>query len=110
MADKFPVEISVQGTWSLDYTLATIIWPAIKKFRESRGGIPSCMFPEDHWDNPKPGDNERAEKKWDTILRKIERAFKLCADPSIPIHDKNTSDEIDEGIALFAKYYHHLWW
>lgn len=79
-------------TWSLDYTLAGIIAPRLRRLREIIGGKEA------------PGDMDFAE--WDVILSKMVAAFEWWADdPFIKVEPP----EVKEGLALFAEHYGGLW-
>ena len=60
-------------------------------------------------------------KKWNDILDKMIRAFGLIihkedhedaafeSEKSYAVYMKEYYDTVDEGLSLFAKYYHNLW-
>lgn len=101
---KVRVEISRSDIWSLDYTLALVILPALKQFRKTPGGV---------WDlidaRPKVLENRAikiAKKQQRVLLDKMIRAFTLIVKDCTDIDREH---EIQEGLDLFAKYYRHLW-
>lgn len=84
-------------TWSLDYSLAKIILPRLKRFRE----LDPCFIPTD-----------MTHDEWNAILDKIIYAFEYAAsDTRWEIGFGNEeSARVDEGLKLFAKYYFAMWW
>jgi len=85
-------------TWNLDISLSALIVPRLQKFKE----ITDCYS----------GDSE---DEWKQQLAKMIRAFELCRDQfELPgdrsSHTPEETNEITEGLALFAKYYRGLWW
>ena len=82
--------MSQRDTWSLDVPLAKYILPRLKLFKVS-------------------GFENEKEKEWDVILDKMIFAFeKIIESDGCSFPD--FEDEIDEGLALFGKYYRGLWW
>lgn len=79
--------------WSLDYTIALYIYPRIKKFRKITMGYPGRL----------------TEEQWDTILGKIEQAFKLIILNEVTFLTDEEHKLIEEGLDLFREYYFHLW-
>ena len=63
---KCRIEISGDDVFSLDHTLSMIIWPSIKKFRESTKSCPMDL----------------TSKEWDKILMEMEEGFHLHAQRS----------------------------
>ncbi len=82
-------------TWSLDYSLAKIITPRLKRFRELTCGYPG---------------NE-TEESWNAKLDAMIEAFEfLASDDRWLDDDKEQWDKTQKGLKLFAKYYCALWW
>lgn len=80
--------------WNLDNSIASYIYPRLKKFREDPLGYPSDL----------------SEKEWHEILGKMMHSFEHFT--SGKNFDQNASKEIEkvqEGLNLFAKYYNSLW-
>jgi hypothetical protein len=79
-------------TWNLDYTLATMILPRLKRFKELNNGYPHGLTPE----------------KWDEMLDQMIYGMEQI------IENDNETKPIDkralEGLELFGKYFRHLWW
>jgi hypothetical protein len=109
---KVKVEISGDDTYSLDHTLALIIAPALKKYKEIAGDkvIWGCFLPENDWELKGAAAtraNKAAMKKQNEVLDKMIRAFQYIIDGCADVeHD----EEIKEGLSLFAEYYRGLWW
>lgn len=81
-------------TWSLDSTMARFILPRLIRFREINEGYPSTI----------------SEQEWNSILDKMILAFSLLASDAVYFTSKEDQEKIDEGMALFAKWYQSLWW
>ena len=115
--------------WSVDYFLTPIILDALLQFREKhKDGVPSSLV---YLDGEEYSDDaeydtrySEARKKWEEILDKIVLAFTLIKkdqDGEIPEYYNDTTydydvdlynlqqDQIEEGLALFGKYYRGLW-
>lgn len=85
-------------TWSLDVSLAKLILPRLKRFKEITIGIPA----------------DKNEGEWNNDLDKMIAAFEWyasekCFDWGDPQLNKNR-EMADEGIKLFAENYNKLWW
>lgn len=84
---KIDVQIDNFDTWSLDHTLAHIIYPALIQLRATKNGVPSEIVADvggedyasqDSFDFYKETHNESwdiAAKRWDDILDKIIWSF-----------------------------------
>jgi hypothetical protein len=82
-------------TWALDGSLAKLILPRLKRFKEL-----NICFPQ-----------EFTEGEWDVVLDKMVFAFEWSA--SEKKYDWIDADEfkkVEEGLALFSKHYFSLWW
>ena len=119
--------------WNIDYTLARIIHPLLLHFRENMHGYPELfeegMVTYHNWGRQLHFDfiDEDVErdyllKKWQTIVDKMCRAFGMIVEKekwedtwvNLSYHEHKIEeakfyDAVDEGLALFAKYYHCLW-
>jgi len=98
------VEIHLDGhdTWNADHTLALIIVPMLKKFKDEISSI------EDF--------DERGVIAWNWILDQMIEAFEftlILNDGSFYEYNANIQREMslraERGRHLFAKYYDHLW-
>ena len=81
-------------TWSLDSTIAKFILPRLIRFKEINAGYPGTV----------------SEQEWDDILDRMILAFSLLASDAAFVTAKEDQEKIDEGLALFAKWYQYLWW
>jgi len=127
------VKIDVWDTWSLNHTLALIIAPALRKFKKANNGVPGSLMDLSHhetmeWNSAafKKAErkaSDRADKEWDRILDVMIWSFEEVAadNPSEPIITKFKDKRqwrrradayhkrLDEGFALFGKWYGALW-
>ena len=106
--------------WSLDYTLARIIHPALIRLKETKHGYPELwedgMVTHHNWDRQLHFDfiDEEVEtkyliNKWNDILDKMIYAFgRIKEDNSLDI-SKDEWEKIQEGLDLFAEHYTSLW-
>jgi len=81
-------------TFSLDYSLAKLIAPRLRKFSEIRRGYPSDM----------------TDKEWQIILDKMIAAFEFAGSEASWDAPPSEFEKHQEGINLFAKFFHSLWW
>ena len=114
----FNIHIDDHDVWSLDYTLANIIHPALVRLKETKHGYPQLyedgMVTNAHWDRQLHFDfiDEDVEtnyliKKWDNILDKMIYSFDCNKkDNNLEIEDW---DKVQEGLDLFAEHYTSLW-
>ena len=114
----FNIHIDDFDVWSLDYTLANIIHPALVRLKETKHGYPQLyedgMVTNAHWDRQLHFDfiDEDVEtnyliKKWDNILDKMIYSFDcIKKDNNLEIEDW---DKVQEGLDLFAEHYTSLW-
>jgi hypothetical protein len=91
---KIDIQIEKFDTWSLDHTLAMIIYPALIQLKESKHGVPSDVVNDvggEDWaeqgsfDFYKESHNEAweiASKRWDEILDKMIWSFYQIAHDS----------------------------
>ena len=83
--------------WNLESTIAKFIYPRIKEFAENHVGYPGHL----------------TEEKWQEILDKITKAFRLYIDHeylySFKEENEKIEKQINEGLRLFAKYFWNLW-
>ena len=118
----FNIHIDDYDVWSLDYTLANIIHPALVRLKETKHGYPQLyedgMVTNVHWDRQLHFDfiDEEVEtnyliKKWNTILDKMIYSFSVFANDNADWAYKNSLewDKVQEGLDLFAEHYTSLW-
>ena len=104
--------------WSLDYTLARIIHPALIRLKETKHGYPELredgMVTHHNWDRQLHFDfiDEDIETnylidKWNGVLDKMIYSFgKIMEDAYF---DNEEWEKIQEGLDLFSKHYTSLW-
>jgi hypothetical protein len=80
-------------TWGLDTTLARLIAPRLRRFKELNNGHPCDL----------------TETEWDEHLDAMIRAFDLTSKDSL---DRTGEEDaaVKRGLRLFARWYRHLWW
>lgn len=110
------VHINRRDLWSLDYTLAQVIYPAIVKFKEdntisipfvSDEDVPEEMRYEANNVTEFEADNELLEQRWQYVLNKIIFSFECCRNDITDQMEHRS--EIDKGLELFGKYYQNFW-
>jgi hypothetical protein len=131
------VKIEPHDLWSLDHTLALVILPALKLYRENYSGIPGSLISGEYeksleWGSPAFRKAEKKahdrgvrvyEKALDEMIWAFDQIVTDCAalgpalpDPLTPAskakwrrqHDAYHK-RIDDGLALFAKYFRSMW-
>ena len=117
----FNIHIDDFDVWSLDYTLACIIHPALVRLKETKHGYPELwedgMVTHHNYDRQLHFDfiDEEVETKylidkWNVIMDKMIYSFEqIVKDKLFDITDQKQLEEIQEGIDLFAKHYTSLW-
>ena len=117
----FNIHIDDFDVWSLDYTLACIIHPALIRLKETKHGYPElwedAMVTHHNYDRQLHFyfiDEEVETKylidKWNVIMDKMIYSFEqIVKDKLFDITDQKQLDEIQEGIDLFAEHYTSLW-
>jgi hypothetical protein len=81
-------------TWSLDYSLAKVILPRLKRFKQITIATPG----------------ELKEQEWNDILDKMIVTFEFAASEERWNATPEDYDKHNEGLKLFAEYYWALWW
>lgn len=81
--------------WSLDTPIAINILARLKRFRATTIGYPKGM----------------TAKRWDTALKRMEKAFAILADEDKAWPNRSLSEEatVKMGLKLFAQYFECLW-
>ena len=112
------IHIDDYDCWSLDYTLARIIHPALIRLKETKHGYPELwedgMVTHHNWDRQLHFDfiDEDIETnylidKWNGVLDKMIYSFgKIMEDAYF---DNEEWERIQEGLDLFSKHYTSLW-
>jgi len=103
------VRIDKYDTWGLDHTLALIILPALKQFREHHHGSP--MIDECYDVETGTINDEKLHEAWDNIIDKMISSFEyiLMEENSDGIYTREVNELIQEGLDLFGKHYRNLW-
>lgn len=94
LAQRLRQGFSDSETWSLDHTIAAFALPRMKRFREINIGLFFGM----------------TEEETDAILDKIIRSLELCVKQSDDILSDEDHATMIEGLELFGKHFHELWW
>lgn len=82
-------------TWNLDYSLANLILPRLKRFRKLHCGYPGQL---------------ETDGEWNTIIDQMIYSFEyLASEKAWGIASEEEAVEIQKGLDLFAKYYRNLW-
>jgi hypothetical protein len=84
-------------TWSLDTTIARLVLPRLKRFKEVNCGYPGFLSIE----------------KWDEILDHMIYAMEVCSDEELYYGCKLKKKDwkrVSKGFKLFGKYFQNLWW
>jgi hypothetical protein len=89
-----------EDAWNLDYEIAYFILVRLVLFKENKHGVPGRLG---------EGDFRALERKWDTILDKMIRAFYFYI--AIDDYDRTPrmTKVIEKGFKLFSDYYYSLW-
>jgi hypothetical protein len=115
---KVKVKIEKQDVWALDYTLAIVIAPALKKLKDAKSGSPwvdDADVPEHLRVDPL---EVKKNARWDYVIDEMIWTFEQHAKQNTYLDDEfNTNkaefeahgSRIDNGNRLFGKYYNMLW-
>ena len=100
---RISVRVDKHDTWSMDHTLAPIIYPMLVQLKETQHGHPSGL----------------TEQEWDALLDEMIWAFgqKARLDDWMDDYDYIWDSEgakahqlrMTNGFMLFGKYYENLW-
>lgn len=84
-------------TWALDHVIAKFVTPRLKRFKELHICHPHGITMEE----------------WDEIIQKMIDGFEeiLTRDDTREKRGREyDSEKVQEGLKLFAEYFHDLWW
>jgi hypothetical protein len=112
--------------WSLDHTILLFVLPRLKEFRRTAHTFPLSMFyvdpenpTEEELNNPdqyRDSDSAAAFAKWEATLDKMIWSMSemieedgMFWDYSLGGVDEEKTKKVDEGMALFHKYFFSLW-
>ena len=109
---KVSVKIDRWDTWSMDYTLACIVLPMLKQFKERNMGSPQVDLkdvPESLHQSDNELEDDGVHEQWNYIIDEMIWAFEQkCRDDGWP--SKVHQDRMTNGFRLFGKYYEGLWY
>jgi len=117
---RVDVLVEPHDVWSLDWTLAQIIHPALMMLKQQKNGAP-WVNPMDVPEELRPTPEElanyeedaRTDELWfdrfDYILDEMIWAFDQIKQ-DVNIHSKSDAARINNALRLFGKYYQSLWW
>ena len=83
-----------KDTWNLDLTIAEFVLPRLELFKK----VVDC-YPY-HFNSI---------EEWYEVLDKMIESFYLIKNSSYKTFTEN-KEKIEQGLDLFVKYYHDLWW
>jgi hypothetical protein len=106
---RIQVGFDIRDTWDLDYSISKFILPRLKYFHSHLNGYPDCLQSEDEWYNIV----DKMIKSFETILHNdgfynIDKTSIIDFDKVRNMYEEKQR-EVDEGLALFAKYFQNLW-
>ena len=94
--------------WGIDSYLVDIIPKMLEQLRDSRWGVPSCMF-EDVDDNSDKS-WEKARRKWYKVLDEIITSFALMEkELNVLTLTKEELKVRNKGVKQLYKYFYSLW-
>lgn len=108
------VKLHKYDTWSMDNTLACIIYPMLLQLKATKHGAPMVedidVPPELHKVLPaSPYDvDDNHFKRWDWVLDEMIFAFEHI-NKDIDTLDEELEARMQNGFRLFGKYYRALW-
>lgn len=95
-----------RAEWGLCSYITDIALPVLRYLKEEKNGIPFIEYMQKK-------SFKSQEKEWKKIISKMIRAFELLKEEDdgtmYYLDVKKYNKEIQEGLALFAKYYQSLW-
>jgi hypothetical protein len=110
---KIKIKLHKYDTWNLDHTLALIILPALKQFKEQKQSY--ALIEKKDWIKESYEDIQDgfSAEAWDDILDEMIFAFEYVGsdDPTIDL-SKETEEyqnRVNKGFELFGKYFRALW-
>lgn len=93
-------------TWNLDATCGRWLAPRLRRFKELTNGVPVEYFKFEN--DEQRTTTEEADGRWHKDLDTMIAVFEWCAD------ERNCNEEpppiVQEGLELFVKRFHNLWW
>jgi len=121
--NTFPtsVKIDKHDLWSLDITLAQIIYPALKKLKKVKHGAPNVDLSDVLDQSLHPTEDEiiRYEydgktdenyfKRWDYVIDQMIWSFKIIKKGDLHFLTDDDFNRMQNGLRLFSKYYLSLY-
>ena len=93
-ARTIKVQIDRWDWYNVDHTLALIISPMLKQFKESNASYPGCL----------------TSDQWNEILDKIIWSMDQIVEDDIHLSSgKEYIDKVQEGCELLGKWFQNLW-
>lgn len=87
--------MSDDETWSLDTSLARLILPRLKRFRELNNGFPPHFTME----------------TWNAAIDHMIEAFEFYAsEEQYNCTERSIHRRAEKGVMLFGRHFKHLWW
>ena len=104
---KVSVEIHDSDAWSVDHTLALVIAPLLRYYRDKAGGADSTGST-DAEDFPGIGNPKESHdgERWRKLIDELVWTFERIASEDT---GEQTEARVKNGLRLFGKYYQHLW-
>lgn len=105
------VHIDEYDVWNMDYTLALIILPMLKKLKEIGHGYPSEFSePDIREDGINYGGNGGGAEAWDKVLDQMIEGFEvIVTDDTWPSVSVSKLEKVQHALYLFAHFYMNLW-
>lgn len=110
---KTSIEISPHDTYSLDTTLAVVIWKSVEKLKKLNKGYWRINVEDVDIELDDVLESGHSIKGTEWILDEIIWTFKNYYERKYNYEHPISKDEyirIQRGLNLFAKYYGDLWW
>ena len=94
-------------SWSLDFYTILFLLPRIHYLRKIAHGFPVCLIDMKKLDYKE--ENKKGAKKWNKILKKIEKGFYLYVSKDSVYWTEKDTKLWNEAFDLFTKYFTTLW-
>ena len=119
---KVSVKVSNDDTYSLDNTLAHIIYPALCKFRDKMNGYPYDIDIEDiplelREDFLSIDGEDKCWLRWKFIVDEMVWVFGEISSGNIDEYtysdlpeNRDRIKRVENGLKLFGNFYRSLWW
>lgn len=101
--DKLHIRRTLDITWDLDVTIATLISDYLKKFKEQHTGTPGHIYENFYHDEKK------AREEWNKQLDYMIEAFNLLKDTMEYDRTDEQKETIKKGTKYFVEEFESLW-